>query len=132
MNLLKSRHIALLALQLGAICLQAQVVMPMQNQPSFGQQAPGGNDIRNLHVRSQSADGSEVTLTLDYSYNGNSGSAARLLPVIARKDQQKISSWFGANPVTIPTGHGTISIKVKFFNDEPGAPTELTRTGFGF
>ena len=28
--------------------------------------------------------------------------------------------------MTIPTGHGTISIKVKFFNDEPGAPKELT------
>jgi hypothetical protein len=126
MNMLRSRPIALLALQLGAIYLQAQVVMPTQNQPSFGQPSVGGNDIRNLRVRSQSADGSEVTLTLDYSYDGSSGSAARLLPVIAKKDQQKISSWFGADPVTIPAGHGTISIKVKFFNDEPGAPKELT------
>ena len=121
MKLLKSRHIGLLALQFGVVLLPAQILVPMQNQGTFG-----GNDIRNLRVLNQSADGSEVTLTMEYSYNGASGSSARLFPVIANKSQQKVSSWFGADPVTIPTGHGTISIKVKFFNDEPGAPKELT------
>ena len=96
-------------------------MVPMQNQRTFG-----GNNIQNLRVLNQSANGTEVTLTLDYSYDGASGSSARLLPVIANKNQQKVSSWFGADPVTIPTGHGTISIKIKFFNDEPGAPKELT------
>ena len=123
MKLLTSRHIGigLLALQFGVVLLRAQVLIPMQTQGTFA-----GNDIRNLRVLNQSADGSEVTLTLDYSYDGGSGSSARLLPVIATKSQQKISSWFGADPVTIPAGHGTISIKVKFFNDEPGAPQQLT------
>ena len=65
----------------------------MQNQGTFG-----GNDIRNLRVLNQSADGSEVTLTMDYRYNGASGSSARLFPVIANKSQQKVSSWFGAGP----------------------------------
>jgi hypothetical protein len=121
MKLLKNRHMGLLALQLGVVFLPAQIVVPMQSHGGFA-----GNDIQNLRVLKQSADGSEVTLTLEYSYDGSSGSSARLLPVIADKSQKKVSSWFGADPVTIPAGHGTISIKVKFFNDEPGAPKELT------
>jgi len=28
--------------------------------------------------------------------------------------------------VTIGAGHGTTSLKVKFFNDDPGVPSELT------
>ena len=80
-----------------------------------------GNAIKNLHAVKQSADGTEVTFTLDYSYDGSSGATARLLPVIAEKDQRKVSSFFGADPVSIPTGSGNISITVKFFNDDPGA-----------
>jgi hypothetical protein len=120
MKLFNSRHIGLLALQFGVVFLQAQVLAPMGNQAGFG------NGVQNLRVLKQSADGSEATFSLDYYYDGSGETSARLFPVIADKSQQKISRWFGADSVTVPTGHGIISVKAKFFNDEPGAPRELT------
>jgi len=120
MKLFNSRHIGLLALQFGVVFLQAQVLAPMGNQAGFG------NGVQNLRVLKQSADGSEATFSLDYYYDGGSETSARLFPVISDKSQQKVSRWFGADSVTIPTGHGIISVKAKFFNDEPGAPRELT------
>lgn len=92
----------------------------------MGNQAGFGNGVQNLRVLKQSDDGSEATFSLDYYYDGGSETTARLFPVIADKSQQKVSRWFGADSVTVPTGHGIISVKVKFFNDEPGAPRELT------
>jgi membrane protein involved in colicin uptake len=113
-----SRCIGLLLLPL-SVCAQPILIAP-QNQ-SFA-----GSSLSNLRVLRQSADGTEAILTLDFIYNGINGPTARLLPVISDKKQPKVSSWFGANPVTISAGHGTISLKVKFFNDDPGVPPELT------
>jgi membrane protein involved in colicin uptake len=114
------RYIGLLVVYLGATTLPAQILIQPPNQ-SFG-----GSDVRNLRVLKQSEDGSEVTFAVDFNFDGIGGASARLLPLIIDKKQPKVSSWFGADPVTISPGHGTISLKVKFFNDEPGVPKELT------
>jgi hypothetical protein len=37
-----------------------------------------------------------------------------------------VSVWFGSDPATIGQGRGSISIKVKYFNDEPGVPPMFT------
>jgi hypothetical protein len=113
-----SRYIGLLLLSL-SVCAQPILIAP-QNQPF------AGSSLSNLRVLRQSPDGTLVILTVDFIYDGIHGPTARLLPVISDKKQPKISSWFGANPVTIGAGHGTTSLKVKFFNDDPGVPSELT------
>jgi hypothetical protein len=120
MNLLKRCYIGLLVVVL-ALNLRAQPVLIHPLDQSFG-----STGFSNLRVRSQSADGTEAVLTVDFSYDGFSGPSARILPVITDKKQPKVSHWFGANPVSISSGRGTISIRVKFFNDEPGVPAELT------
>ncbi len=113
-----SRCIGLLLVSL-SVCAQPILITP-QN-PAFA-----GSSLSNLRVLKQSADGTEVVLTVDFTYDGISGPTARLLPVITDKKRAKVSGWFGADPVTISAGHGTISLKVKFFNDDPGVPPELT------
>ena len=121
MNHLKRCYIGLLVVEL-ALNLRAQ---PILIQPQ-GQQAFGGTSLSNLRVRNQSADGTETILTVDFSYDGVTSPTARILPIITDKKQPKISGWFGANPVSVSAGRGTISLRVKFFNDEPGVPPELT------
>jgi hypothetical protein len=80
------------------------------------------NSIANLRVAEQSEDGTELTLVMQYTYNGHAGANALLVPIIDRKDQPSAGGWFGADMVTVPAGSGPVSIKVKFFNDEPGVP----------
>jgi len=89
-------------------------------------QSFAGSSLANLRVLRQSANGTEAILTVDFIYDGLSGSSARLLPVITDKKRPKVSDWFGADPVGISSGRGTVSLRVKFFNDEPGVPAELT------
>jgi hypothetical protein len=113
-----SRCIGLLLLPL---CVYAEPVLITPRNPTLA-----GSSLSNLRLRSQSTDGSEAVLTLDYVYDGINGPSVRLLPVITDKQQPKVSGWFGADPVTIGTGRGTVSLKVRFFNDEPGVPPELT------
>ncbi|HUD45895.1 MAG TPA: MAP7 domain-containing protein [Candidatus Baltobacteraceae bacterium] len=113
-----SRYIGLLLLPLG-ICAQPILITPQSH--SFA-----GSSLSNLRVLRQSADGAEAILTVDFIYDGIHGPTARLLPVITDQKEPKVSSWFGANPVTISSGRGTISLKVRFFNDEPGVPPELS------
>ena len=115
-----SRGIGLLSLLL-ALALCAQPVLVQPQLQSFG-----GSSLENLRVIKQSADGTEVIFTVDFTYDGVNGPSARILPVIADKKQPKVSSWFGADPVTIGIGHGTISLRVKFFNDDPGVPPQIT------
>jgi hypothetical protein len=89
-------------------------------------QPPTGNGISNLRVTRQSADKTEVVLTMDYSYDGFSGPAALVLPIIEKRGGKSISAWFGADPVIVGRGRGPVSVKVKFFNDEVGVPSTFT------
>lgn len=84
------------------------------------------NGVSNLRVGSMSADGTETTLIMEYTYNGNNGPTALLVPVIDSRNQNGISGWFGAEQVAVPRGRGPVSFKVKFFNDEPGVPPTVT------
>ncbi len=86
----------------------------------------GGNSIRNLRVTEKAADGSEVVLTMDYSYDGTAGATAYIVPVIQKKGDKGASAWFGANPQTVGRGKNIVSVKVRFFNDEPGVPAQIT------
>jgi hypothetical protein len=103
----------------GSLCAQPILVSPQK-------EAFAGSGLTNLRLRNQSPDGAEAILTVDFVYDGLHGPTARLLPLITDKKQPKISGWFGANPVTVSSGHGTISFRIKFFNDEPGVPKELS------
>jgi hypothetical protein len=104
------------------------IAQPILIQPgnSFGARQSIGSGVENLRVVEQSADGTEAQLTMDYSYDGFSGAIAQLLPVIGKKGQKGVSAWFGADPVTVGQGRGTITIKIRYFNDEPGVPPMFT------
>ena len=82
--------------------------------------------VANVRTAGQSADGTEVTLVMDYTYNGSFGPTARIVPKIESRKQPGVSGWFGADMVAVPRGKGPVSFRVKFFNDEPGAPATLT------
>jgi multidrug efflux pump subunit AcrA (membrane-fusion protein) len=104
-----------------ALTLHAQILVQPQSQ------SMPGSGVSNLRVLKQSADGTETILTVDFSYDGINGSSARLLPVIMDKKQpREMSTWFGADAVTIGRGHGTVSLRVKFFNDDAGVPPQIT------
>ena len=82
--------------------------------------------VANLRVGAMSDDGTETLLIMEYTYNGNNGPTALIVPVIESRKQPGVSGWFGADRVSVPRGKGLISIKVKFFNDEPGVPATIT------
>lgn len=104
-----------------AVPLLAQPVI-VGNDPF---RVAGGNSIRNLRITEKSPDGSEVVLTMDYSYDGTSGATAYIVPVIQKKDDKGASAWFGANPQTVGRGRNIVSVRVRFFNDEPGVPAQI-------
>jgi hypothetical protein len=120
---MKSIHCPYLGLfaLLFALSMRAQpILISPQNQTI------GANSVSNLRILKQTPDGAETVLTVEFSYDGMSGATARIIPVITDKNQPKASAWFGADPVSVGTGHGTVSLRVRFFNDEPGVPPELT------
>src|SRR5690242_2352864 len=89
----------ILVLQLsGGPALLAQPVIIQPVDP-FGTQRSIGSGIENLRVSQQSPDGTEAQLTMDYSYDGNGGTVAQVLPVIGKKGEKGVSAWFGADPV---------------------------------
>ncbi|HEY1172250.1 MAG TPA: hypothetical protein VGH19_12825 [Verrucomicrobiae bacterium] len=120
---MKQFLLCLLGLVLVAVQVQAQPVIIGGSDPLRG---GGGNTIRNLRVTEKTADGTEAVLTMEYSYDGNLGASAFVVPVIQKKGEKGVSAWFGADPQTVGRGRGLISVKVRFFNDEPGVPAQLT------
>src|SRR5688572_11730318 len=126
MKILKQVAVWLLVFQLcGLGPLLAQPVLIQPNDP-FGQRAPVVMGAENLRVSQQNTDGTEALLTLDYTYDGFAGPLALILPVIGKRGQQGVGAWFGSDPVTVGRGRGTISVKVRYFNDEPGVPPMFT------
>src|SRR5665213_2733947 len=117
---LKRTFTVLLAIQIGLAPILGQILLQPQSHPA------GGSGISNLRVVKQTADGTEVLLAMDFVYDGINGPDARILPEIADKKQPGIAKWFGTEPATIGVGHGTIQIRVKFFNDDPGVPPQVT------
>src|SRR5437773_2041486 len=102
------------------VLLAQPVILP---QTPFGGSVQTG--ITNLRIVSQSPDGTEIVLAMDYSYDGMGGTTAKLLPLFEKKGQKEVSSWFGADPVTVGRGKGLVSLKAKYFNDEAGVPPEV-------
>ncbi len=122
---MKSLHrcgIGLLAFQMGLASLCARQIL-LQPQ---GRGATIVNNISNLRVGRQSADGTELELTMEVTYDGLRGPTVRIVPIISDRKKAEVSHWFGAETKVVGQGKGTISLKVKFFNDEPGVPPELT------
>src|SRR5208283_3870287 len=98
---------------------------PILVQP-LGRGATGVNDISNVRVGTLSADGTELELTLDVTYDGMRGPSVRIVPIISDRKNPQVSHWFGAETKVVGQGRSTVSVKIKFFNDEPGVPSELT------
>src|SRR5687767_1871764 len=125
MKILKQIAVWLLVFQLSGVGpLLAQPAFNQPNDP-FGQR-PVGMGAENLRVAQQNADGTEALLTMDYTYDGFAGPVAVILPIIGKRGQRGVSAWFGSDPVTVGRGRGTISVKVRYFNDEPGVPPMFT------
>lgn len=122
MSVYRSFIIALFVVQLTLCSVNAQPVLPQAG----GFQARPGTGVTNLRITSQSADGTEVVLTMECGYDGFGGPTALAVPVIEKRGQKGVAAWFGADPVAIGVGKGLISIKVKYFNDEPGVPPQFT------
>ncbi|MBU6399619.1 MAG: hypothetical protein KGS61_04825 [Verrucomicrobia bacterium] len=113
----------LLTAQLGFGPLLAQPVFV----PSESALKPTpGSAVTNLRVVRQSSDGTEVELSMNYTYDGFAGPSAMLVPVIEKRNQKGVSGWFGCDPVSVGQGKGIVSVKVKYFNDEAGVPPQFT------
>ncbi|MCF7709176.1 MAG: hypothetical protein K9N52_09790 [Verrucomicrobia bacterium] len=117
------RVLTLVALLSGSAAVNAQ---PILIQPVFEEPEARFNTIKNIYVMERSEDGTELVLGFDYTYNGAGGGTAQVVPVIEKKGLSNASAWFGANPVTINEGRGAVSVKVRYFNEEPGVPDQLT------
>jgi len=109
----------------GAPLAWAQPVIIPPGDPFRGNQA-FGNGVENLRLVQQNRAGTESEFSLDYSYDGFAGPIAQVLPVISKRKEKGVTAWFGADPVTVGRGRGTITLKVRFFNDETGVPPTYT------
>ncbi len=105
-----------------AAAVSTPVVPRMDSMQDFG----GGTGCSSLRLMEQSPDGTEAVLAMEYEYNGMAGFTAQVFPVLEKKGQKGVNAWFGVDPVMVPKGRGAISMKVKYFNDEPGVPPQLT------
>ncbi|MBU6399378.1 MAG: polysaccharide biosynthesis/export family protein [Verrucomicrobia bacterium] len=114
----------LAGLFLAGVCPRAGA-QTATNAPTISHE-PAGSGVFNLRVVSQSPDNSEVTLAMDYSYNGLWGPTARVLPVVEKTAQKDASLWFGSDGAVVKQGQGTITTRVKYFFDERQAPPEIT------
>jgi hypothetical protein len=126
MNVL-NRFIALVLIaQLGLEPALAQIIDPTSfgnNNNSFNS---GVSGISNFKIVDQAADGSEVTLGFDYTYDGVAGPTAKIVAIIEKKGEKGISGWFGCDPTVVPKGSGPVSLRIRYFNDEFGVPPQFT------
>ena len=123
---MKNFLLGILILLWASVDALAQPVIVGGNDPLRG---GGGTTVRNLRVTEKSPDGAEVVLTMDYTYDGSMGASAFVVPVIQKKGDKGVAAWFGANPQTVGRGRGIVSVRVRFFNDEPGVPAQLKTDG---
>jgi len=100
--------VGLLVLQLGLASLSAQ---PILVQPR-GRGTTVVNDISNVRVTTPSADGTELVLMMDVSYDGVRGPTARIVPIISDRKNPAVSHWFGADTKVVGQGRSTVSVKV--------------------
>jgi hypothetical protein len=112
----------LLAFQIGLASLCARQIL-LQPQ---GRGSMTINDISNVRAGAPSADGTELDLTMDVTYDGTRGQSARIVPIITDRKNPEVSHWFGAETRLVGQGRVTVTVHIKFFNDEPGVPPELT------
>lgn len=124
MRMLTPLLVSCLTLMLGLAPLPGGQPIEILQQSPF--RPPTGDSVQNLRVTQQSPDGAEVILTMDFSYDGSRGPTALILPVIEKKGQPGAAAWFGSDPVTVGQGRGTVSAKVRFFNDESGVPAQIS------
>lgn len=102
------------------------LAQPILQLPDAVRPQTAASTFSNLRVVRQSNDGTEVTLAMNYAYDGLAGVSATILPVIEKRGKSGTGSWFGADPQHISQGRGLISVTVKYFNDEPGVPPQFT------
>src|SRR3954469_4281447 len=122
-----NRFIALtLIAQLGLGPALAQIVDPTSFGNNNNFNSGGVSGISNLKIVDQAADGSEVTLGFDYTYDGVAGPTAKIIAIIEKKGEKGISGWFGCDPAIVPKGSGPVSLRIRYFNDEFGVPPQFT------
>ena len=81
--------------------------------------------IENLELTEQKGDGMEARLKIDYRFDDLDTETARVVAVVGQSGNPRASSWFGSDPVRINRGSGTVGLKVRYFNDEPGVPAAI-------
>lgn len=114
----------MLAVQLAAAPAIAQIDPSVFGNNNLASSSVSG--ISNLKALDQAADGTEVTLTFDYTYDGVAGPTAKIIAIIEKKGEKGISGWFGCDPAVVPKGSGPVSLRVRYFNDEAGVPAQFT------
>src|SRR6185436_10619324 len=124
MNALYRFMSLVLVFQLGLGPAFAQIIDPT----TFGNNTGtfGVSGISNFKIVGQSDDGTEVTLSFDYTYDGIAGPTAKIIAVIEKKGEKGVSGWFGCDPAVVPKGSGPVSLRVRYFNDEFGVPPQFT------
>src|SRR6476646_2898637 len=91
-----------LAVQLGFGPALAQIV-DTSNFGNIGNQTSGSvSGISNLKIVDQAPDGTEVTLSFDYTYDGIAGPTAKIIAVVEKRGEKGISGWFGCDPAVVP------------------------------
>src|SRR5437868_770612 len=111
--------ILILQLSLGPIFAQAFEPTPFGANSSV-------SGISNLKVVDQAPDGTELTLNMDYAYDGIAGPTARIIAIIEKKGEKGIGGWFGCDPAVVSKGSGPVSLRIRYFNDEFGVPPQFT------
>ncbi len=81
------------------------------------QHSIGGCKVWNLQVTTNS--GAEVTLTMDYDYDGRGRPPIRLVTTLEKQKGKISEDTFRAEDTEVPIGQGSVSIKVRYLKEEP-------------
>ncbi|MBI5461851.1 MAG: cell envelope integrity protein TolA [Gammaproteobacteria bacterium] len=113
------------ALWFGLLTLDGQSPGRQGADFGFDRDTGGSSGLFNLRVSPPTDEGREVIVTVECAYNGLAGPTAYAVPVFAKKGEKSVSGWFGSDMAFVTKGKGLISIKCRFFNDQPGVPAEV-------
>jgi hypothetical protein len=113
------------ALWFGLLTLDGQSPGRQGADFGFDRDTGGSSGMFNLRVSPPTDEGREVIVTVECAYNGLAGPTAYAVPVFAKKGEKSVSGWFGSDMALVTKGKGLISIKCRFFNDQPGVPAEV-------
>lgn len=85
-----------------------------------------GTGAADLTVANRSQDGTEAVLGIQYAYSGGAGVTARIIALVSQEGNPESARWFSHDPITVVRGQGRLQVSVRFREDLPDAPREIT------